>query len=61
MPDYTVSYAIDVFDQESPEAAAQWLADKLANEGYAERGVYEVSEHGTTTTIEVDLDRSNEW
>jgi len=55
MREYTVAYVIQL-DADSPEDAARTLAHRLEHEGYAGRGVYDVTDENDVTT-QVDLDR----
>jgi hypothetical protein len=54
MPEYHVSYSIDI-EEESPLEAARWLATRLESYGYAGRGVYEVFPHDGGDGVQIDL------
>jgi hypothetical protein len=58
--EYTVAYEIQL-DAGSPEEAAEKLARHLEHDGYAARGVYDVTDSaGVLTQIDLSLDEDDE-
>lgn len=64
MPDYQVTFVIDVEDAESPLAAAREVADLLAGDDpdgdtrYAYRAIYEVKDSDSGARVDVDLSKT---